>query len=77
MAWDFETDPEFQAKLDWVDRFVREEVEPLDYVLGDPYDKTDEPPDGRGPAAAAAGAGAGVVGGPPRPGAGRARATAR
>lgn len=30
MAWDFETDPEFQAKLDWMDRFVREEVEPLD-----------------------------------------------
>jgi len=22
MAWDFETDPEFQEKLDWVDQFV-------------------------------------------------------
>jgi acyl-CoA dehydrogenase len=32
MAWDFETDPEYQVKLDWVDEFVREEVEPLDYV---------------------------------------------
>jgi acyl-CoA dehydrogenase len=32
MAWDFETDPEFQAKLDWADAFVREEVEPLDLV---------------------------------------------
>jgi acyl-CoA dehydrogenase len=32
MAWDFETDPEFQAKLDWADRFVREEVEPLDLI---------------------------------------------
>jgi len=32
MAWDFETDPEFQERLDWVDKFVREEVEPLDYV---------------------------------------------
>ncbi|EME23461.1 acyl-CoA dehydrogenase family protein [Rhodococcus triatomae] len=32
MAWDFETDPEFQAKLDWADTFVREEVEPLDLV---------------------------------------------
>ncbi len=32
MAWDFETDPEFQEKLDWADRFVREEVEPLDQV---------------------------------------------
>lgn len=42
MAWDFETDPEYQEKLDWVDQFMREDVEPLDYVLGDAYDKTDE-----------------------------------
>ena len=34
MAWDFETDPEFQEKLDWADAFVREEVEPLDHGLG-------------------------------------------
>ncbi|MBM3658662.1 MAG: acyl-CoA dehydrogenase [Actinobacteria bacterium] len=33
MAWDFETDPEFQEKLDWVDRFVREECEPLDLAF--------------------------------------------
>ncbi|MBD0322704.1 MAG: acyl-CoA dehydrogenase family protein [Aldersonia sp.] len=32
MAWDFETDPDFQEKLDWADAFVREEVEPLDLV---------------------------------------------
>jgi acyl-CoA dehydrogenase len=32
MSWDFETDPQFQAKLDWADRFVREEVEPLDLL---------------------------------------------
>jgi acyl-CoA dehydrogenase len=32
MGWDFETEPEFQAKLDWADTFVREEVEPLDLV---------------------------------------------
>jgi acyl-CoA dehydrogenase len=32
MAWDFETDPDFQAKLDWADEFVREKVEPLDVV---------------------------------------------
>ena len=32
MSWDFETDPEFQEKLDWADEFVREEVEPLDLV---------------------------------------------
>ena len=36
MAWDFETDPEFQKQLDWVDAFVREEVEPLDFVLRQP-----------------------------------------
>ena len=30
--WDFSTDPEFQAKLDWMDTFVREEVEPLDHL---------------------------------------------
>ena len=41
MAWDFETDPEYQELLDWADAFVREEVEPLDLVLGDPYDKAD------------------------------------
>ncbi len=33
MAWDFETDPEFQQKLDWVDSFVREECEPLDLAF--------------------------------------------
>jgi len=37
MSWNFETDPEFQEKLDWVDRFVREEVEPLDFVLSSPH----------------------------------------
>jgi acyl-CoA dehydrogenase len=30
--WDFETEPEFQAKLDWAGEFVREEVEPLDLL---------------------------------------------
>ena len=42
MAWDFETDPEFQQKLDWMDTFVREQVEPLDYAFreaGAPYDR--------------------------------------
>ena len=33
MAWDFETDPEYQKKLDWADQFVREEVEPLDLAF--------------------------------------------
>ena len=42
MAWDFETEPEFQKELDWVDAFVREEVEPLDYVIDNPYDLADD-----------------------------------
>src|ERR1700680_1315449 len=33
MAWDFETDPEYQKKLDWVDEFVRQEGEALDLVF--------------------------------------------
>ena len=28
MAWDFSTDPDVQARLDWADRFVAEEIEP-------------------------------------------------
>ena len=35
MAWDFSNEPEFQEKLDWVEEFCREEVEPLEYVF--PY----------------------------------------
>jgi acyl-CoA dehydrogenase len=38
MDWHFETDPGFQQSLDWIDTFVRLEVEPLDHVLGSPYD---------------------------------------
>lgn len=41
MSWSFETDPEFQRKLDWIDTFTREEIEPLDLVFrgaGDPWD---------------------------------------
>jgi len=33
MAWDFSTEPEFQEKLDWVEKFCREEIEPLDLVF--------------------------------------------
>ncbi|CAN7149404.1 acyl-CoA dehydrogenase family protein [Phenylobacterium sp. LjRoot219] len=39
---DFRVDPEFQEKLDWMSRFVREEVEDLDLLFPDggaPYDK--------------------------------------
>lgn len=32
--WSFQTDPDFQTEIDWISRFVREEVEPLDDVLG-------------------------------------------
>jgi acyl-CoA dehydrogenase len=35
VPWDFSTDEEFQAKLDWMAGFVREEVEPLDLLWGD------------------------------------------
>lgn len=38
MPWDFETDPEFQTELDWIAAFVRDEVEPLEHVLGSPWD---------------------------------------
>ena len=38
MAWDFGTDPDFQQKLDWMDDFVRQEVEPIDLLFhGQPY----------------------------------------
>jgi len=41
MTWDFETDPEFQEQLDWIDEFVRDEIEPLDFIITSPYDLTD------------------------------------
>ncbi|MEZ4331240.1 MAG: acyl-CoA dehydrogenase family protein [Myxococcota bacterium] len=40
MAWDFETEPEFQRALDWMDAFVHEEIEPLDHVLTEGYEVT-------------------------------------
>jgi acyl-CoA dehydrogenase len=39
--WDFETDPEYQKKLDWAAELMRDEIEPLDLVLKNPFDKTD------------------------------------
>src|SRR5438045_9412713 len=30
MAWDFSTEPEFQAHLDWMREFVREEIWPME-----------------------------------------------
>jgi len=41
MAWDFETDPDFQRELDWIEDFVATEVEPLDFVIKHGYDMTD------------------------------------
>ena len=41
MAWDFETEPEFQRELNWMDAFVRDEVEPLGFIFDNPYDKSD------------------------------------
>jgi acyl-CoA dehydrogenase len=41
---DFRVDAEFQEKIDWMNRFVREEVEPLDLLFpvdGAPYDVKD------------------------------------
>jgi acyl-CoA dehydrogenase len=41
LAWDFETDPDFQRELDWIETFVREDVEPLDRILGNAWDIRD------------------------------------
>ena len=47
MAWDFSTDPEFQAQLDWMYAFVREEIWPIESIfteLGqDGFDRAIEP----------------------------------
>jgi acyl-CoA dehydrogenase len=41
MSWSFETEPEFQRELDWVDAFVTDEIEPLDFIIGHPNDFSD------------------------------------
>src|SRR5689334_8477229 len=33
MSWGFENDPEVQEELDWVEEFVRDEIEPVDQVI--------------------------------------------
>lgn len=44
MSWDFSTEPEFQAKLDWIDEFVVREIEPLDLLFGEyAYRRVGEP----------------------------------
>ena len=43
---DFSLEPQFEAKLDWIRAFVRDEVEPLDvlfeYNNNSPYDVTNK-----------------------------------
>jgi acyl-CoA dehydrogenase len=39
--WDFETDPDYQADLDWADAFVRSEIEPLRFVIPHAFDLKD------------------------------------
>ena len=46
MAWDFSTDPEFQEKLDWVEDFCENEIEPFDLVF--PYAIRTQRPGGEG-----------------------------
>jgi acyl-CoA dehydrogenase len=41
LMWSFETDPEYQAELDWVSEFVGTEVEPLEFVIPNIYDVSD------------------------------------
>jgi acyl-CoA dehydrogenase len=36
--WEFSTDPELQRKLEWISTFVRDEVDPLEHLLGNPHD---------------------------------------
>ena len=39
--WDFETDADYQADLDWADAFVREELEGLRFVIPHAFDTKD------------------------------------
>jgi acyl-CoA dehydrogenase len=41
--WEFQTEPEFQAKLDWAEVFVTEECEPLDLAFPDQERKPPHP----------------------------------
>jgi len=43
MAWDFSTEPEFQAQLDWMHQFVADEIEPLS-LLWPEYHHAPAPP---------------------------------
>ena len=72
MSWDFETDPEFQEKLDWVEEFVGAEVEPLEHGHGARLEHGGPVAAEARSAAAGAGEGGGTVGSAPRSASGRA-----
>ena len=54
MAWDFSTEPEFEAQLEWMREFVREEIWPIEAIEGLTRPAR---PDQRAPAEAGQGAG--------------------
>src|SRR6202049_1825480 len=39
MAWDFETEPEFEKKLEWMRHFVKDEVYPLEVIASEVTDE--------------------------------------
>src|SRR5438270_9268452 len=39
MAWDFETEPEFEKKLEWMRKFVKDEVYPLEVIASEVDDE--------------------------------------
>jgi acyl-CoA dehydrogenase len=41
MPWDFETDVQYQQKLDWTDAFVRNECQPVDRIITNASDMND------------------------------------
>ncbi len=64
MAWDFETDPEFEQQLVWMREFIDREIVPLEPILDEKID-SGEWAAGQAPPAGP-GQGAGSVGGVPR-----------
>lgn len=38
MTWSFETDPDFARELAWISSFVAEKIDPLDFILENPFD---------------------------------------
>ena len=43
---DFDVEPEFQEQIDWVERFTKEEIEPLDQFMSVGRRKDGSPLDG-------------------------------